>query len=235
MRHFRVRTPRQATPDECRTTWLGLLGSVGLKSDDVHAGVVAGVVPEAVQLLGDIGSSVHGVPWAVVDHGWFAGMLQAYPEPQQVGIDRLINTWMAHRELRAAALVIDCGTATTWDCVSADGIFLGGAIAPGVTVWSSSLHSVAPRLPRVQPVAPERVLGRSSDEALRSGLMHGYVALVDGMVRKLQKEVGSCAVIATGGWAEILAKHSETIERHDVFLTLDGLAELDRQQAQNDV
>lgn len=147
-----------------------------------------------------------------------------YDNPKEVGADRIVNAVAAYERTRDATIVVDFGTATTFDYITARGEYVGGAIAPGPGISVEALYQHAAKLYRVELVKPPRVVGRNTVHAIQSGVIHGYVAMVDGLVRKIWEETGTRArVLATGGFANLLGPESETIDEVDEFLTLDGL------------
>jgi type III pantothenate kinase len=160
----------------------------------------------------------------VVGPGIKTGMPVLYENPREVGADRVVNAVAAYERVNGAAIVVDFGTATTFDCISDKGEYLGGSIAPGMQISASALFSRAARLPRSEIARPPRAIGRNTVHSMQSGIVFGYVGLVDGLVRRLAGEMGGeVAVIATGGLAGLIEPESETIEEVDEFLTLEGL------------
>jgi type III pantothenate kinase len=148
-----------------------------------------------------------------------------YDNPKEVGADRIVNAVAAYEQHHTSLVIIDFGTATTFDCVTAKGEYLGGAIAPGIQVSMDALFHHAAKLPRVEIARPDNVIGRNTVASLQSGLLFGYVSLCDGLARRMIVEMGNPRpkVIATGGLAPLVAKESEVIENVDEFLTLNGL------------
>jgi type III pantothenate kinase len=147
-----------------------------------------------------------------------------YENPQEVGADRIVNGVAAFARTQSATIVVDFGTATTFDAISARGEYMGGAIAPGLGISAEALFARAARLPRVEIRRPGRLIGRNTVQSLQSGLFFGYVALVEGMVRRMKEELGERAtVIATGGLAEILGEALDCVDTIDPLLTLEGL------------
>ena len=165
-----------------------------------------------------------GVVPLLIGPGVRTGMPILYERPQELGTDRLANAVAAYARTGAATIVVDLGTATKVEYVTAAGEYAGGVIGPGVGIASDALFERAAKLYRVELAKPKHVVGRNTVEAIQSGIVYGYVALVDGLVRRIHAEHGVAArVIATGGFAPLIAPESETIEAVDEFLTLDGL------------
>jgi type III pantothenate kinase len=160
----------------------------------------------------------------VVGPGTRTGMPVLYDNPREVGADRIINAVAAYERYRSGCLVVDFGTATTFDVVTPKGEYLGGAIAPGIGISADALFHAAAKLPRVDLVRPRSVIGRNTVSSMQSGLIYGYSGLVDGIVERMRAEVDfPLRVIATGGLAPLIAQDSRTIEECDEFLTLTGL------------
>ena len=158
-----------------------------------------------------------------VEPGVKTGMPVKYENPAEVGADRIVNGVAAFEKHGGPCIVVDFGTATTYDVVSEKGEFVGGVIAPGLDVSAVGLSRAADRLPRVEIAAPRSVIGKNTVEAIQSGLVFGTAAEVDGVVERIQKELGPATVIATGGLAQVVMPHCHSIDHHDPWLTLQGL------------
>ncbi len=220
---FRMETRAQATRDELVAFLSSLFASKGLHLADVEGVGVACVVPTLLYSLSRLGRSLWGHDPFVVDHTVDAGLAIRLFRPEEVGADRIVNASEAYRRL-GASILVDFGTATTFDVVSPDGEYLGGCITPGVTISMEALYQRASKLPRVHVTRPDRALGQSTVEAMQAGVYFGYASLVDGLVNRLQAETGfTCRVAATGGLAQLIAVDSETIEEVYPDLTLDGI------------
>jgi type III pantothenate kinase len=161
----------------------------------------------------------------IVGPGLKTGMPILYDNPREVGADRIVNAVAAYEKYRKAMVIVDFGTATTFDFLTGEGEYAGGAIAPGITISCEALFQKASKLPRVELFArPRQVIARDTISAMNAGIVYGYAGLVDGIVRGMKKESGEdLAVIATGGLAPLIARESETIERVEEYLTLEGL------------
>ena len=160
----------------------------------------------------------------VVGPGLKTGMPVLYENPREVGADRIVNAVAAFERWKQACVIVDFGTATTFDYVTGKGEYVGGAIAPGITISADALYEAAAKLPRVEIARPPSVIGRNTVASMQAGLYYGYVGLVDEICSRMVKEAKEpCKVVATGGLAPLIAKDSRTIEEADEMLTLDGL------------
>ena len=234
---WRIETARDFAGAALAQLLLRSVGEQGLGAGDIDAVVIASVVPHATPAWREALRASFDCEPLEVEPGLDTGVTLRGPRPLELGADRLVNAVAAWSLARLeqlsgrtvmGSIVVDLGTATKLDCVSAQGEFLGGVIAPGVSVSLDALVARAARLRAVELRAPERVLGRSTIECVQSGLLHGHASLVDGLVSRLRRELGSdlgseCQVIATGGFAALIAPLSETLRRTEPDLTLHGL------------
>jgi len=222
--HFRIQSDRNRTEDESHVLLVTLLHTVGLEPEDVDCSILASVVPMLTDRIVRAVRRAFNHQTIVVGPGIKTGMPILYENPKEVGADRIVNAIAAYERVRGGVIVVDFGTATTFDCVSNRGEYLGGVIAPGISLSAEALFAKAARLPKTEIVKPPHVLGRNTVQSMQSGLIFGYVGLVDGLVERLQVEIGyPCAVLATGGEAPLIASESKTIQESDEFLTLEGL------------
>ncbi len=222
--HWRLVTQPERTVDEYGAL-IGHLAAAGnIGSDAVDAIIVSCVVPPMVGMVDELGRRFFGVKPLLVGPGLKTGMPILYDSPQDVGADRIANGVAAYDRFGAACVVIDFGTATTFDCVSEKGEYLGGLIAPGLMIAVEALFQRASKLPRVEVLCPASVIGKSTVHSIQSGIYYGYVGLVDGIVHRIERENRIKArVVATGGVASLIAHESTVIEDVDEFLTLEGL------------
>jgi type III pantothenate kinase len=219
--HWRLRSDRERTADEYGVLIRELLGD---RRRSVGGIAVSCVVPPMTRVVETLCRKYLGHAPLVVGPGVRTGMPILYDKPQEVGADRIVNAIAAYERTRATTIIVDFGTATTFDYVSDKGEYVGGVIAPGLGIASDALFERAAKLYPVELAKPKHVVGRNTVQAIQSGLIYGYVSLVDGLVARIQKENKVQArVIATGGFAPLLAPESEAIETVDEFLTLDGL------------
>lgn len=222
--HWRISTDPGLTADEIRVKIGGLLALDGHSWSDVDRVVVSSVVPVLTAAYEELAERATGVPPLVVGPGIRTGMPVKYENPQEIGADRIVNAVAAVAEYGAPVVIVDFGTATTFDVVDAEGAYVGGAIAPGVEASAEALFRRAARLAAVDLEPPSRVVGRNTRESVQSGLLLGEAAMVDGMVRRIAEEMGiEPVVIATGGLASRMAPLCSSIQVVDPDLTLKGL------------
>ena len=225
MWHWRIATQRERTADELALLFGGFLEHAGLSFTRQITGVaLASVVPDQTLALREMVRNYFHFQPVVVEPGIKTGISIQTDNPKEVGAARIVNALAAFAKYGGPCVVIDFGTAITYDAVSERGEYLGGAIAPGVQVSAAGLSRVADRLPRVEVVAPRSVIGKNTVEALQSGLLLGTASEVDGMVERMQKELGGHAtVVATGGLADVIVALCQTVDHHEPWLTLEGL------------
>ncbi|HUO04546.1 MAG TPA: type III pantothenate kinase [Candidatus Binataceae bacterium] len=223
--HWRISTVHDRTTDEHGALLGTLLSAAGIDPAVKPEGVViACVVPPLNQVMEQLSERYFHCNPLIVGPGIKTGMPILYENPKEVGADRIVNAVAAYEHCSSACIVVDFGTATTFDYITGKGEYAGGAIAPGLGVSMNALVEHAAKLYRVELVRPREAVGRTTVGAIQSGLIFGYTALVDGLVDRILAERGEKArVIATGGLAELIAPESETIEEVDEFLTLKGL------------
>lgn len=223
-RRFRIQTDVRRTVDETGALMLDLFGHAGLSGEVDHA-IIACVVPDMLPTLRQTCSVWFTSDVLEVGPGLKTGMPILADNPREVGADRIVNGVAAYAEVGGACVVVDFGTATTFDCISSRGEYLGGVIAPGFRISAEALFRAASKLPRVEVTRPKRVVGRNTVHSMQSGLYYGYVSLVDGVVRRIVQELEEpdAAVLATGGLATVLAESSETIQEVREDLTIEGL------------
>lgn len=225
VRDWRIRTEKNTTEDEFNFLVSGLFGRDRIDAARVNDTIISSVVPPMVNILDAFCRKYlnHAPIW--VDAKTAAGMPILYSNPREVGADRIVNAVGAYAKYPTSLIIIDFGTATTFDAVSETGEYIGGAISPGIMISSEALFMKASKLPRVEIfTAPNRVIGRDTAGSIQAGIIFGYAGLVDGMVRRMAAEMGTVpTVIATGGLAPLMAGVSETITVVDGDLTLEGL------------
>lgn len=223
---WRMSTQAERTADELAVLLGGLLQQADLSFTSQITGVViSSVVPTSTTALREMVHRYFNFPPVVVEPGTRTGIQIAIDNPREVGADRIVNALAAYHRYGGPCIVIDFGTATTYDVVSDKGEFLGGAIAPGVQTSNASLSRETARLPQVELHAPRSPIGRNTVEAIQSALVFGTAAEADGMIERIRKELGGqvAKVVATGGLAPIVVPHCQLIDEHDPWLTLEGL------------
>ena len=222
--HWRTASVRSQTADELAVELQGLLAVRGRGFADVTATVASSGVPQLAEALQQTARAHFGHDALVVGPGIRTGLELRVDNPHEVGADRVANSVAALAIEPGPLVVVDFGTAITFDAVSADGAFLGGAIAPGLEVAVNALGERAARLFGIELRAPERAIGRNTVENMQSGAIFGYAGLVDGLVRRFAAELGgTVATLATGGLAGVVVPHCQTIDRVEPWLTLEGL------------
>jgi type III pantothenate kinase len=222
--HWRIATNAERTSDEHALLFAQFLEQHGFSFDDDVSGVaVSSVVPRLTSALREMTDRYFRFDPVVIEPGIKSGVPILYDTPREVGADRIANAVGTLDLYGGPAVVVDFGTATTFDAISADGEYLGGAIVPGIEISMDALFARAAWLRRVELVEPRNVIGRSTVESIEAGVVYGTVALVDGMVRRFEDELGKSTVIATGGLGGLIAPLSDTIQHHEPWLTLHGL------------
>ena len=221
VRSWRITTHARATGDEMALTFRGLLD----EQPEITGLVLCSTVPSVLHELRPMLSSFyHEIPVVIVEPGTKTGVPILTDNPKEVGADRIVNTLAAHQQFGGPCIVVDFGTSTNLDVVSAQGEFLGGALAPGIDISLEALSAKAAQLRKVEVVRPRSPIGKNTVEALQSGAVFGFAGQVDGLVDRIIEEIGPVtAVVATGGLASVVIGESETITHHDPHLTLTGL------------
>jgi type III pantothenate kinase len=221
---FRCESARQRTSDEYAVFIRQMLLLKDVEHRKIEAGIIASVVPPLTDVMVDMVRRAFAREPLVVGPKIRSGMAILYENPREVGADRIVNAVAAFDQVKGGVIVVDFGTATTFDCVSDKGEYLGGVIAPGIQISADALFSRAAKLHRVEIAKPARVVGRNPVQSMQAGIVFGYAGLVDGVVTRIKAELGyPCAVIGTGGLAGLIAPQTTSIERVDDALTLHGL------------
>lgn len=224
---WRLSTNRDRTAEEYAALLLQLMSLAGVPREAVSAVVIASVVPQAVVPLRWMSRDYFGCRAFVVGEDLDYPIPVRVPNPREVGADRVVNAVGALARYPAPLVIVDFGTATTFDVVDADGAYCGGAIAPGINLSLEALHRAAAKLPRVAVAPPERAIGTSTVAAMQSGVFWGYIGLVEGLIGRIRAELGAPATtIATGGLAPLFARRTEALEHVDPDLTMAGLLEI---------
>ena len=222
--HWRFATVRDSTADELGAALRNLVEMRGVDLEQIDSSIVSSTVPQLGPQWLEMTERYLGHEMLAVGPGFKTGMPLRYDNPREIGADRLVNAGAAYERTQGACIVVDFGTAITYDPVSAEGEYLGGIISPGVEISVEALASRAAKLPKVDLEPPRALIGKSTIEAIRSGVIYGFAAMVDGIVGRLLEEMGEeTATIATGGLAHHIVPFTERIDEIDDLLTLEGL------------
>jgi len=230
--HWRYATVRESTADELGAKLANLLALRGLGFADLEGSIVSSTVPQLGAEWRQVGERYLSHGTLVIGPGIRTGMPIRYENPREIGADRLVNAVAAYDKVGDACVVVDFGTAITFDPVSSEGEYLGGVIAPGVEISMEALTERAAALPKIDLVPPRSVIGKTTVDAIRSGVIYGFAGQVDGIVRRLRAELGAeTATIATGGLAAAIVPYTDEIDEVDDLLTLTGLRLLHERNA----
>lgn len=224
---FRIKTDYHKSFDEYAVIFTQLLENNNIRITDLEGCIIASVAPGLLDILTQTVSVYLGIEPLIVNSKIQTGIEITCSNPPEIGVDRIANVVGAFEKYSNASIVVDFGTATTFDCVSSDAEFLGGVIAPGFLTAADALFLKAPRLPRVEYINPQNAIGKNTTESLQSGLVLGYTSMVDGMIERIMYEMNTeTSIIATGGLSHTVSRVSRYIEDVDEYLTLRGLRKI---------
>lgn len=224
LHHFRISTSRQSTVDEYGILIHSFFQMSGISTSEIEGVIISSVVPPLVNVLEEMCIKYVGKKPLIVGPGIKTGLNLRYENPREVGADRIVNAVAAIDQFNCPLVVVDFGTATTFDCIDGEGNYLGGAIVPGIGISTEALYQRASKLPRIELEKPKKVIGRNTIHAMQAGIIFGYAGQVDGIVERIKEEMKATPkVIATGGLAELIASETRTIEVVSPMLTLEGL------------
>ncbi|MBA4418254.1 MAG: pantothenate kinase [Syntrophus sp. (in: bacteria)] len=222
--HWRLSTVIHKTVDEYAILLNSLLYFDKIKLGDIDSAIISCVVPPMLIPFEIVCRKYIGIMPIVVEPGIKTGMPILYENPQEVGADRIVNAVAGYEKYKKAQIIVDFGTATTFDYITPKGEYMGGAIAPGIMISLEALFERASKLPRVELIKPKSLIGKNTVHAMQAGIIYGYVSLVDGIVNRMKEEMKTNPyVIATGGLSSFIFKESQTVDEVDEFLTLRGL------------
>lgn len=224
LHHFRISTNRQATVDEYGVLIHNLFDMARIRESEMEGVIISSVVPPLMHALEELCVKYLRRKPLIVGPGIKTGLNLRYENPREVGADRIVNAVAAIEQYGGPLVVVDFGTATTFDCIDAQGNYLGGAIVPGIGISTEALYQRASKLPRIELEKPKKVIGRNTVHAMQAGIIFGYAGQVDGIVERIAREMNAKPkVVATGGLAELIASETRTIEEVNSQLTLEGL------------
>lgn len=222
--HWRLATDQRRTDDEYGMLFLSLLERAGYNATQVTGVILSSVVPVLTSTFEDMVQTYFLHSPVIVTPEINSGLTLRYANPQEIGSDRIVNAAAAHDRYHSNVIIVDFGTATTFCIVTKAGEYLGGVIAPGFGISAEALFTRTAKLPRVEIIRPKSVVGADTVSGIQSGLLFGYVGLVEGVLRRIEQELGfSCRVVATGGLSTIIARETESIHEVRPLLTLEGL------------
>jgi len=221
--HWRISSSPARTEDEYWILMKNLFEGRGLDIEAINGVIISSVVPNLTPIFDKLSRGFLEIDPVIVDHTLDLGIEILYKDPAAVGADRICNAVAGFEKYGGPLIIVDFGTATTLDVISAKGEYLGGIIAPGLETSALDLFKRTAKLPRVELKFPTELIGRDTESAMQSGIMYGAVEQVDGLVRRIKKEMGQAEVVATGGLASLVVEKSRTIDKVEPFLTLEGL------------
>ena len=233
---WRMSTRKEQTEDEYGIVLKALLNEKSVDLKTLNGAIIASVVPTITPILEKMLKKYFSIEPIIVGPGIKTGINIKYENPREVGADRIVNTIAAHSKYGGPIIVVDFGTATTFDAVSKGLDYLGGAIAPGIGISTEALFKSASRLYRVKITKPEEVIGKNTSASMQAGIFYGYVGLVDEIVKRMKQEMGEGKIftVATGGLAPLICSETDNIDKVDNMLTLDGLKILYNKNVEND-
>lgn len=222
--HWNIQSGRDKTCDEYAVTLLQLFALSGVAGEEIRDVIISSVVPPLTPVFQELSQNQFNIKPLVVGPGLKTGMPILYENPLEVGADRIVSSVAAFSKYGGPAIVVDFGTATTFDAISAEGEYLGGAIAPGIQIAAEALSMKTAKLPRIEIKIPKKAIGRTTVSSMQSGLYFGYIGLVTNIINKFKNELGSQAkVIATGGFAALIFEKIDQIDIYERHLVLEGL------------
>lgn len=224
IQHWKIRSEQQKTSDEYEIILLNLLSLAHLEAKNIRSIIISSVVPPLTPVFQSLSQDFLNINPLVVGPGLKTGMSILYENPQEVGADRVVASVAAFDKYRGPAIIVDFGTATTFDVISKDGEYLGGAIAPGIQIAAEALYLKTAKLPRIEIKKPKNAIGRTTVTSMQSGLYFGYIGLISNIIDEISKELGEgIKIIATGSFASQIYPDLVSIEYLEPYLVLEGL------------
>ncbi|HDJ24342.1 MAG TPA: type III pantothenate kinase [Candidatus Aminicenantes bacterium] len=224
LKKWRIHSDSEQTADEYALILLDLITWAKIKEEDIEGAIISSVVPPLTPIFQQVTRQLFSKRALVVGPGLKTGMAILYENPQEVGADRVVAAVAAFHKYGGPLVVVDFGTATTFDAISPQGDYLGGAIAPGIEMAAQALYEKTAKLPRIEIRQPASVIGKTTEGSMQAGLFYGYQGLVEGILREMKQVLGpTTKVVMTGGWAEFFSKQEKANVYHEPDLVLDGL------------
>lgn len=224
IKHWKIQAEKEKTCDEYGITFLNLLSLSGLDKTKIKSVILSSVVPPLTPVFQELARSLFEVKALIVGPGLKTGMPILYENPLEVGADRVVAAVAAFSKYGGPSIIVDFGTATTFDAISPKGEYLGGAIAPGIQIAAEALYLKTAKLPRIEIKKPRKAIGRTTVSSMQSGLYFGYIGLISRIIKEMNKELGGKAnVISTGGFAATISHEIRSIRFHEPYLVLEGL------------
>ncbi|MFB0972017.1 MAG: type III pantothenate kinase [Neofamilia sp.] len=224
---WRISTDKDKTTDEYGLMLMQILNNTKLEIEDISDIIISSVVPTVMDILPEVCIKYFKIDPIVIGPGVKTGMNILYDNPKEVGADRIVNGVAAYNKYGGPLIVVDLGTAITFDVINEKGDYLGGVITPGIKISADALFLRASKLPKVEITKPEKVIGKNTVNSIQSGLVHGYVGLIDHIIEKiaeeLELEISEINIVATGGFSKVISSESKYIQKMDQMLTLEGL------------
>jgi type III pantothenate kinase len=223
-KHWKVESDKEKTHDEYSIMLFNLFSMSGIDISEIKNVIISSVVPPLTPVFQSVSRELFQKKPLVVGPGLKTGMPILYENPLEVGADRIVSAVAAFENYGGPCIVVDFGTATTFDTVSSKGEYLGGAIAPGIQIAAEALYLKTAKLPRIEIIKPAKAIGRTTVTSMQSGLYHGYIGLVSNIIEKIRRELGDqVRVVATGGFASLICREIPSIEFNNPYLVLEGL------------
>lgn len=225
--NWRISTDKDRTSDEYGLTFKQIFAHQEIDSDEIEDIIISSVVPNLMHTLPNMSRKYFNINPIVIGPGVKTGMNILYDNPKEVGADRIVNSVAAYEKYGAPLIIVDIGTAITFDVVNRNGDYLGGVIAPGIRISADALFMRTAKLPKVEILKPEKVIGKNTISSIQSGMVYGYIGMIDSIIERIVEEseieLSEFKIIGTGGFSQLITNESKYIDKMDSLLTLDGL------------